>query len=206
MKPAYWIGLTVAFAAAGTWGARAAWRAHKDIVTLHVRDLPLASVIARLERQTWETIVTDSRLSTKVTLDLANVPLVDVLDRIGEQAGGLTTTIHAVYRSRSALGNLQEALRSGDITGAKAWTNIAPRVSLGDDGLPPAANPNLTSDDEGAGKRAIITEDRDVIVRRDASGAEHIVSGQAAPIIRFRGVSPEDGQALQEEIFHQNAL
>jgi hypothetical protein len=56
-------------------------RAHHNIVTLHVRNMPLAEVLTRLERQTWETIVADSCLDTKITLSVDDMGLNEVLDR-----------------------------------------------------------------------------------------------------------------------------
>lgn len=42
-----------AVAVAGLWFGRLAWRAHNNLVTLHVRNAPLAEVVRSMERQTW---------------------------------------------------------------------------------------------------------------------------------------------------------
>ena len=201
MKRRIYLGLAALLVAAGTWAGRVAWRAHKDIVTLHVRSMPLADVIGRLERQTREKIVADSRLDTKLTLDVDSMPLPDVLDRIAEQAGGLVTTVHAVYESRTAMDKLLEALRSGDIAKANGWTNLAPRLSfLNEEPGPVDMNPDPSAPGEDRGKRQVVIVDRNIIVRRDGNSEHQVLSESSAPIIRFRGVSQGDGESAQEEI------
>ena len=86
-------------ALAGIWLGAGAWRAHKKIVTLHVRNAPLAEVIRQIERQTHETIRFDQKLDAKVTLDVKNKPLTEVLDSVSEQAGARWGKTYAVYSS-----------------------------------------------------------------------------------------------------------
>jgi len=118
--------LAAAMAGACFWAGRTAWRARQDRVTLHVRNMPLTAVVSRLERQTWESIVADARLDERITLDVEDARLAEVLDRIGVQAGALVTTIHAVHRSPEALPKLRESLRQGTLSAHPEWVQWAP--------------------------------------------------------------------------------
>src|SRR5437879_6609168 len=92
-------------ALAGIWLGAGAWRAHRKLVTLHVRNAPLAEVIRQIERQTHETIRFDQKLDAKVTLDVNNKPLTEVFDSVAEQAGARWGKTYAVYlRERSVRG------------------------------------------------------------------------------------------------------
>jgi hypothetical protein len=100
-------------------------------------------VARNLERQTWETIVPETDLDARVTLDLAGVPLAQALDKLAEQAGGIAGVCHAVYRSKNGLRRLADSLRRGSAT-CDGWTNLAPRLHTGLDAgfiksLPPGA-------------------------------------------------------------------
>src|SRR5688500_5604419 len=178
MKQPFYIGLVIFLVTAGAWSGRVAWRAYKDLVTLHVRNMPLAEVTRRIERQTWEKIVPDTRLDAQITLNVKNMPLQDVLDRIAEQAGGLATAVHAVYKSSGAMDRLFAAARNGDVAKASGWTNLAPRLEA----LTPM---------EGGPKRRLNKAPRDVL---DGS----------TPIMRFRGMGG-DGE-VQEEIITPERL
>lgn len=127
MKKAIWLSLGVAFMVGGAWIGRAAWRAHKNIVTLDVRNAPLRDVVRKIEWLTWERIDLDKRLDGKITLKLKNVPLAEALDRVAEEAGGRAQTLHAVHRSNYALKRLQTALQNGEKIDSAGWTNLAPR-------------------------------------------------------------------------------
>jgi len=130
MKRFHWILLGTALAGVCLWAGRLVWGARQDRVTLHVRNLPLAEVISRLERQTRETIVADSRLDDQVTLHVDDVPLSEVLDRIAMQVGALATAIHAVHQSPEALPRLRDALRGGTLSTNREWTQWAPVLRL----------------------------------------------------------------------------
>src|SRR5262249_18865463 len=92
--------------AAGLRLSRAACRGHRQTVSLNVRTAPLAEVLRRLERQTWQKLPSERALDARITLDVTDKPLPDVLDRIAEQAGARWTTVHAVYNSGRALRKL----------------------------------------------------------------------------------------------------
>src|SRR5271170_2302593 len=59
--------LATALVLAGLWFGRLAWRAHRNLVTLHARNMPLADVVRSLEHQTCEHIRFDKRLRAKIT-------------------------------------------------------------------------------------------------------------------------------------------
>ncbi|MEJ0088755.1 MAG: hypothetical protein WDM80_03235 [Limisphaerales bacterium] len=126
MKRTALIIVSLALVTGGFWLGRAAWRAHKNIVTLNVRNMPLKDVIGKIEWQTWEKIQVDKHLDGNVTLQLKNVPLAEALDRVAEEAGARAQTLYAVHRSDYALKRLQTALQSGDRIDAGGWTNLAP--------------------------------------------------------------------------------
>src|SRR4051794_21336006 len=94
----------------GTWFGRAAWRAHRQIVTLDVRKAPLAEVLRKIERQTWRKIRAEQALDARITLQVVNKPLSYVLDRLAEQAGAHWSTLYAVYTSADALHALDSTL------------------------------------------------------------------------------------------------
>ncbi|MDB6067170.1 MAG: hypothetical protein JWR26_3378 [Pedosphaera sp.] len=124
-------GLVVA---AGTaWLGRASYQAWHGLITLNVRNAPLADVIKSLERQTWSKIRYDSRLNTQVTLDVKNMPLPQVLDRLAEQAGAAWSTDFVVYDSNSALRKLKTVFKGEAQMAAVGWTNLssAPAMTSG---------------------------------------------------------------------------
>lgn len=123
------IGLVLV--AGGVWFGRAAWRAHQNIVTLNVRNMPLKNVVRKMEWQTWKKILVDKRLSGNVTLRLKNVPLAQALDRLAGQISATAQTIHAVHRWDYALKRLQTALVDGEDISSVDWTNLAPREAFG---------------------------------------------------------------------------
>src|SRR5205085_892907 len=104
------IALAALLGVVGAWGTRLAWRAHKQIVSLNVRNAPLADVLRKIEWQTWKKIHAEKGLDARITLTLKDKPLAYVLDRVAEQAGAQWSTLHAVYDSRRALNKLKSAL------------------------------------------------------------------------------------------------
>ncbi len=123
----------LAAAGGGVW-AWQAWRhARLDLVTLRVRNEPLASVIRRMERQTRESIALDSRLDARVTLDLDGVPLADALQEVAERIGGLARATYAVFERRPALDRLAALIRAGTAPESAGWTNLS--GSLGPSGM-----------------------------------------------------------------------
>lgn len=188
--PCFAVLLALVLSAGGLWTARALWRARSDVVTLHIRNRPLSAALDQLARQSRETIVADARLAgVRVTLEADNQPLADVLERLGEQAGGLLTRVHAVHRSRNALPSLIEALQQGRVDQATDWATVAPRR----DALlrrPPPPEIDPPEAEGGDGHRGLVTVDQDEIA--GPGGGGHV--------FRFRSGGGEGGGAVHEEI------
>src|SRR5881628_603339 len=104
-------GIAAVLVVASIWVGRIAWCAHHNLVTLHVRNASLADVARKIERQTWEKIRVDHNLDAKITLDVKNMPLAEVLDLVSDQAGARWGRTYAVYDSDGALRRLESALR-----------------------------------------------------------------------------------------------
>ncbi len=127
MKAKYvWAGIATLIALGGIGLGRCAWRAHRNLVTLHVRNAPLAEVIRKIEWQTWKRIRADKRFDTGITLDVKDQPLASVLDRLALQCGARWTTLYAVYGSRRALRKLESALSGEQKLDQVGWKTIAP--------------------------------------------------------------------------------
>ncbi len=129
MKTKYLLlAIAVLLVGVGWWGGRAAWRAHRGLVTLDVREAPLTAVLRSIQRQTWIEIRAEKALSdVRITLYVSNLPLKNVLNRIAKQAGARWSTLYAVYDSSSALKALDAALQdTGEIETA-GWTKLAPQ-------------------------------------------------------------------------------
>jgi hypothetical protein len=164
------IGAVVALLASGL-GWRA-WRVNRQLVTLAVRNAPLAEVITKIERQTRQKIRLDSRLDAKVTLDVKNMPLSKALDLVSEQAGARWGKTYAVYDADSALRGLEAVLRGETKLEEAGWTNLAPR--FGESDLPgldtPGAGPgpvkNVTHSAGGAGPGGGLTFQTDEDVQQ----------------------------------------
>lgn len=127
MKTKYlFLGLGALLAVGGGWSGRAAWRAHYQLVSLDVRNAPVAEVLRKIERQTWKKIRAEKGLDAHITLHVTDKPLRVVLDRIAEQAGAHWSTLYAVYDSSRALRALDSALRGDGQLEPAGWTKIAP--------------------------------------------------------------------------------
>src|SRR5437899_2018782 len=113
MKTKYLVlGIGALLAAGGLWFGRTAWRAHRQLVTLNVRNAPLTEVLRKIEKETWTKIRAEKGLDARITLHLTDKPLSDVLDRLAEQAGAHWSKVYAVYDSPRALNALDTALRN----------------------------------------------------------------------------------------------
>jgi hypothetical protein len=121
--------LATALALGGLWFGRLAWRAHRNLVTLHARNMPLADVVRSLEWQTWEHIRFDKRLGAKITLNVKDAPLSDVLDLVADRAGARWQKTFAVGASKNALAGLELILDGNAKLDAAGWTNLAPHFA-----------------------------------------------------------------------------
>src|ERR1051325_5780527 len=99
---AFWVVL-VLLASGGTYVAWAAIRAHRNLVTLNVRDMDVQKVLPKIEWQTRETIIADKNVKGKVTLNVNNVPLDEVLRIIGEQTSARVSTLYPLYSSSKSM-------------------------------------------------------------------------------------------------------
>lgn len=120
--------MAVVAALAGLWFGRLAWRAHRNLVTLQARNMPLAQVVSSLERQTWEKIKYDKRLNAKITLNVKDAPLDSVLDLVADRAGARWQKTYAVSAHSTALSKLEFALGGDGKLDSAGWTNVAPPV------------------------------------------------------------------------------
>ena len=89
--------ITGLLVAGGSYAAWAVIRAHRNLVTLNVRDMEVRKVISKLEWQTRETIIPDKAVKGKVTLNVRKVPLDHVLQIIGDQTSSRVSTVYPLY-------------------------------------------------------------------------------------------------------------
>jgi hypothetical protein len=122
------IAIAVVAALAGLWFGRLAWRAHHNLVTLHVRNMPLAEVVRSLESQTWEKIKYDKRLNAKITLNVKDAPLDSVMDLVADRAGARWQKTYAVGASGVTMSKLESALAGETKLDDAGWTNFAPPI------------------------------------------------------------------------------
>ena len=121
------LAIAALLAVGGFWFARAAWRAHRQLVTLDIPNAPLGVVLRKIEWQVWEKIRTEESLAgVRVTLRVKDTPLPEVLDRLAAQASARWNTVHAVYRGKRALKALDSALQGDGKLEPAGWTRIAP--------------------------------------------------------------------------------
>jgi len=115
-------------AAGGWWAGRAAWRLHKQLITLDVRNMPLAEVLSRIEWQTWKKIRAEKTLNARITLHVTEKPLPYVLNRVAEQSGARWSKVYAVYESPGGRKALETALAGDGKLEAAGWTKVAPKA------------------------------------------------------------------------------
>ena len=201
-KKFLFIGMTVLLAAGLAWAGRAAYRARHNLVTLDVYNAPLATVIKQLERKTREKILAGKGLEARVTLAVKDLPLDEVLDRLGQQVGANWSKWHAVHGSERALNQLETALRERTKIEKVGWTNIAPQDFAGGRDLQAAAGGADTSSVEVGGGGAVVTGGKPVMIRLNhddikgggveaavreklkAAGADEAVVAQAGTAMR----------------------
>jgi hypothetical protein len=170
MKTKYLVLMIGALLAAGTfWGGRVAWQMRHQLVTLDVRNMPLAEVLRKVERQTWKKIRAEQRLDARITLHVKNKPLSFVLDRLAEQAGARWSTLYAVYNSPAAVKALDTSLRRDSKIESAGWTKVAPKPTPMDD-MPPAAAQIVGSKGVPGGLGAAGGQRRMMVVKRSANG------------------------------------
>jgi hypothetical protein len=131
------------------YGAWAAVRAHRNLVTFNVRNMEVRQVVRKIERQTWQRVVVNKDVQGRVTLEVRNAPLEAVLDLVAGQVSARSSHLYPIYHNKSSLKELQKLLQqeSGENAEAKRWTNFASRGRVGGggfrggfDGMDPATN------------------------------------------------------------------
>lgn len=127
------------------YGAWMAIRAQRDLVTLNVRNLDVRQVVSKIEWQTWESISVDQNVQGKVTLNVRQVPLEEVLRIIGEQTSSRWSAVYPLYSKAKSLAALKTALRGEIDPMTHGWTNLQARGfgrggPLFGGGGPPGAN------------------------------------------------------------------
>ena len=91
------IGLVLAY------GGRLAWRAHKNIVSLDVHNMPVRDVVRKLRWQTWESIVVNNNVDARVSLVVDNQPLNGVLALIADQSEARWSVAYPLYTTKAKL-------------------------------------------------------------------------------------------------------
>ena len=116
----------ILLSAGGLWVGHAAWRAHRQLVTLDVREVPLAEVLRKIESQIGTKIRAEKSVDARITLRVKAAPLRSVLDRIAQQAGARWSSVYAVYDSSRALKALDSAFRGDGELEPVGWMRVAP--------------------------------------------------------------------------------
>lgn len=112
---------------------RAAWRAHRDLVSLDVQNEPVREVIGSLERQTWDTIYCDANLTSRITLKVYDQPLCSVLNLVADQAGARWQRVFAVGETRgTAEAQLKASFENALPLTSTVWADLSPRFSKTD--------------------------------------------------------------------------
>lgn len=123
---ARYIALIILLAISGYAGFLA-WRAHKDVVTLHVRNEPLGEVLKALRWQTWESFRSHKEVDGKITLDVDEMPLEQVLQIISDQTSSRWSAIYPIYARKTALSSLDQALKGEIEFSTSRFTNAQGR-------------------------------------------------------------------------------
>jgi hypothetical protein len=177
MKTKYLLlGVGALLAAGAFWGGRVAWQIRHQLVSLDVRNMPLAEVLRKVERQTWKKIRAEKNLDARITLHVKNKPLSDVLDRLAEQSGARWSTLYAVYNSPTAVKALDKSLRGDSKIESAGWTKVAPKPPPMDE-LPPAAAQIVGSKGFAGGPGAAGGQRRMMVMRRGSNGPVTFSSG-----------------------------
>jgi hypothetical protein len=107
------------------WLGQRAYMAHKNLVTLDVRDADVRDVLRKCEWQTWETIVVHKAVKGKVTINVRKVPLEEVLGVISEQTSTRITAVYPIYSKNKSFVNLRKLARGDIYRDTAGWTNFS---------------------------------------------------------------------------------
>jgi hypothetical protein len=103
------------------WGGYRAYRAHANLVTLTVRNMEVRRVVSKLEWQTWERIVVNTNVGGRVTLNVHNVPLDEVLNIVGLQTDSRWTRLYPIYSNRKSLATFKQVLQGNVPPAGNGW-------------------------------------------------------------------------------------
>ncbi len=127
MKPRITLILVLLLGAAGLYGTWISLRAHRNLVTLNVRNMDVRQVVKKIEWQTWERILVHQDVEGKVTLNVRRAPLEDVLGILGEQTSSRWSALYPLYSSGKSLAALKKSLRGEINPVTHGWTNLPNR-------------------------------------------------------------------------------
>ncbi len=184
MKATIWKVAALVVTVTALWFGWAAWRAHSNLVTLHVRNADLREVVTKIEWQTWELIVVQSNVTGRVTLNCDKVPLEEVLGIIGEQVEARWTALYPLYSSGKSLKNFKRVLRGEADAAQSGWTNYARRGFGGFRGGPGGP---------GGGMFGDTARNENNLVSANLVGKELSVATMALARFSQAQVVPEDG-------------
>ncbi len=110
---------------------RAAWRAHQNLVTLDVHNMPVRDVVRKLRWQTWEKITVHKDLNARITLNVADQPLNGVLGLIADQSEARWSIAYPLYTTRQRLQAVQKLAQGEVESPLEGWTNWNQRPNFG---------------------------------------------------------------------------
>jgi len=105
-------------------GAYRAYRAHANLVTLTVRNMEVQRVVSKLQWQTWEKIVLSKGVGGKVTLQVHNVPLDEVLNIVGLQTDSRWTRLYPLYSTRKSAATFRQVLQGNLPPAGNGWSGL----------------------------------------------------------------------------------
>jgi hypothetical protein len=103
------------------WGGYRAYRAQANLVTLSVRNMEVRRVASKLEWQTWKRIIVNNNVGGKVTLNVHNVPLDEVLNIVGLQTDSRWTRLYPIYSTRKSLAAFNQVLQGNLPPAGNGW-------------------------------------------------------------------------------------
>ncbi len=188
MKKRIYLWSSVLAVLALFWLGVKAWQAHKNLVTLDVRDADVRDVLKKIEWQTWETIVVHKDVKGKVTFNVVKSPLEEVLRIISDQTSLRISAVYPIYSKSSAYVNLRKIARGDLYKNTAGWTNFnmvgngggrggfggGGFGGFGNDGLFPQQSPvtlNLAAKDLGFATLALSRRSGAQVITEDGAKA-----------------------------------
>jgi hypothetical protein len=190
-----WLGVALAITA---YAGRLAWRAHRDLVTLDVRALPVREVAAKLRWQTWEPVLVGPEVEGTITLRVKDQPLEVVLNILNEQINGRWTAVYPLYSSRKSLAAARSMATAGAGVVVPGWTNWNARPSRpGGEAQPVGFRPESAGMGRpGFGPGTELASTTDSKITLALTNATAIAAGQSIRRQSGARVVAEDGTAL----------